>query len=145
MEVGCLETRWLELPTLNPHSKNTPQACPTRNPATSLPTTPSSNPSSHHTVPRVGGKKEKKNSEGKTPRSWSTVKLWAHVCNNGACIKMQQKTADSGGAGNCPVTDQCWYSNVVMQTLVATLSIGCPPACQSTPTKHTNNATPTPN
>ena len=36
MEVGCPGTWGLELLTLNPGSKNTPQACPTRNPATSL-------------------------------------------------------------------------------------------------------------
>ena len=35
MEVGCLGTWGLELPTPNPGSKNTPKACPSHNPATS--------------------------------------------------------------------------------------------------------------
>ena len=35
MEVGCLRTWGLELPTPNPSTKNTPKACLTRNPAIS--------------------------------------------------------------------------------------------------------------
>ena len=35
MEVGCLGTWGLELPTPNPGGKNTPKACPSHNPATS--------------------------------------------------------------------------------------------------------------
>jgi len=35
IEVGCQGTQGLELPTLNPDSKNIPKACPTHNPAMS--------------------------------------------------------------------------------------------------------------
>ena len=88
MEVGCLGTWGLEPPTLNPGSKNTPKACPNRNPAPAqAPVTLNREFSGEIRTIIIllliiirgeeGGKKTLKLS--KTPQTLRIVKLQAHV------------------------------------------------------------------
>ena len=70
MEVGCRGTWGLDPPTPNPSSKNTPKACPTRNPATS-PAHPA-----------------------KGPPEWPNPERWGLVAN-----KPQPPWAGRGGGG----------------------------------------------